>query len=210
MISFRRKHIDNFLERNNKYIKGDVLDVGGKKINRRGTFNPLTINYNSWKYLNTDPKTKPDFVANANDIPLSNNTINTIIFCETLEYIENPLEVFSEFQRILIPGCYILGTCPFLSPLHGDKEFDKYRYTKTSLLDLFKHNKFEVVSLKEMGSTSDVIFDLLRVQLSYHRNLKNIILLRILNLLKPIFLFLSGSENEYINTGYSFVLKKND
>ena len=59
-----------------------------------------------------------------------------------------------------------------------------------------------------MGSTSDVIFDLLRVQLSYHRNLKNIILLRILNLLKPIFLFLSGSENEYINTGYSFVLKK--
>ena len=99
MISFRRKHIDNFLERNNKYIKGDVLDVGGKKINRRGTFNPLTINYNSWKYLNTDPKTKPDFVANANDIPLSNNTINTIIFCETLEYIENPLEVFSEFQK---------------------------------------------------------------------------------------------------------------
>ena len=61
-----------------------------------------------------------------------------------------------------------------------------------------------------MGSTSDVVFDLLRVQLSYHRNLKNIILLRILNLLKPIFLFLSGNENEYINTGYSFVLKKND
>ena len=31
VISFRRKHIDNFLERNNKYIKGDVLDVGGKR-----------------------------------------------------------------------------------------------------------------------------------------------------------------------------------
>ena len=38
-ISQRRNHIDNFFFSNAKIFNGKILDLGGKKINKRGNTN---------------------------------------------------------------------------------------------------------------------------------------------------------------------------
>lgn len=213
MQSFRRMYLDKYLSKNTKYIKGNVLDIGGKKINRRGKFNSKQIKEVKWKYLNIDVSTKPDYVASVYDMPLDNEAIQTVIFCEVLEYLEDPHKALKEIKRILDINGYMIGSIPFLSPVHGDNEYDQLRYTKQGLLNLFKSNDFEIIHLYEMGSTSAVIFDLLRVNLGYSKKVIAKLLIRLLFVLKPLFLLFEIPENqnnEYINTGYFFVLKKID
>ena len=66
-------------------MKGRVLDVGGKKIDRRGTFIPPFDQVNSWEYLNSDEKTKPDYCCSAENIPLEDASVDTVIMTEVLE-----------------------------------------------------------------------------------------------------------------------------
>ena len=40
MISSRRQYIDFFFREKTKDLKGDLLDIGGKKKNKRGAFIP--------------------------------------------------------------------------------------------------------------------------------------------------------------------------
>ena len=45
MISQRRYYLDKYFEQNTNVLTGDVLDVGGKKDNKRGSFRPnLNLN----------------------------------------------------------------------------------------------------------------------------------------------------------------------
>ena len=56
MISLRRYYLDKYYQQNTNLLKGDVLDIGGKKNNKRGNFRP-NENLNM-HYLNNDLKTK--------------------------------------------------------------------------------------------------------------------------------------------------------
>jgi|TARA_B110000444_G_C18850992_1_gene605578 hypothetical protein len=213
MQSFRRKYLDKFLIKNTKYMHGNVLDVGGKKINRRGQFNPSRTKVVSWKYLNTDNSTQPDYIASVYDMPINNKAIQTVVFCEILEYLEEPDKALKEIRRILTVNGHIIGSIPFLSPVHGDKKYDQIRYTKQGLSNLFKSNEFEIIELYEMGSTSAVIFDILRVNFGYSKKVSAKLFIRLLFILRPLFLLfeiLNDQSNEHINTGYFFVLKKID
>ncbi len=53
MITFTRHYLDQFLMETNFF--GKVLDIGGKKENKRGKFVPPIEKVESWEYLNTDP-----------------------------------------------------------------------------------------------------------------------------------------------------------
>ena len=71
--------LDQCLEKYKLLMKGRVLDVGGNKTGRRGTFLPPLETVKSWEYLNSDEATKTDYCCSAEKIPLENESVNTVI-----------------------------------------------------------------------------------------------------------------------------------
>jgi len=195
-------------------MKGKVLDIGGKKKNRRGSFiNPVEC-VESWEYLNTDKTTGPDYCCSAEDIPLEDKSIDTVIMMELLEYLPSPKEVLDEIYRVLSDKGYVLISVPFLHPIHGDFWVDRARYTPVILSDMIEQSSFVIKKLEPMGSVGSVIYDILRVTFGYadeHKNRR--ILSRLLPKIRFFFLWLDSqmeSQQQYINTGYFLVLKKNN
>lgn len=210
MRSLRREYLDQLLNKYKKYIKKNVLDIGGKKIEKKGLFflEPSSINY--IKYLNPDKKTNPDYLCSAEKIPIKNNTFDTVILTEVLEYVDNVEKTMSEIVRITKKNSYIIVSVPFLVPVHGDFHLDKRRYTKENLRKIFLQNNLKITHFEYMGSVISVIFDLISITFGYSAKKKNFFLLRILNLTRFIFKFLDSffSYNaKFITTGYFFILK---
>lgn len=162
MQSYRRKYIDQWLVNDAAFhIKGKVLDIGGKKQNKRGSFNPNTIKTESWEYLNSDASTEPDLLADATAIPAENNTFDTILLCEVLEHIEYPEHALAEAFRVVKPqGCCII-TIPFLVPIHADP-LDFVRFTPVKLEHILQKQGFNIITISAMGGLFSVISDLLR------------------------------------------------
>ena len=193
-------------------MKGRVLDVGGKKVNQRGSFVPPLENVQSWEYLNSDVTTKPDYCCSAEEIPLENETIDTVIMTEVLEYLPDPIKVFGEIHKILSAKGHALISVPFLNPLHGDHWADRVRYTPVMLREIVEPIGFKIKSIEPMGSLGAVLFDILRVAFGYASEKKEkLIMKRVLYFFKPLFKWIDNhfsKQSKYINTGYFIILIK--
>jgi len=211
MRSYRRYLLDSFLKSNIKFIRGDVLDVGGNKKNKRGSFVPPIKRVSSWRYLNIDINTDPDIIASAEKIPLNDNSINTVLFTEVIEYIKSPDDALKEIRRILRKdGCLIL-TSPFLHPFHADFEHDRFRITESALRELLIENQFKIIKFNKMGGPGSVIYDILRISLGYAGKNNSKVLNFVLQKSFRFFAFIdkkTKKQSKYVNTGYSFIASK--
>ena len=193
-------------------MKGRVLDVGGKKIGRRGDFVPPLDQVESWKHLNTDEKSQPDYFCTAEDIPLKDASIDTVIMTEVLEYLPYPQKVFAEIYRVLADNGHAMVSVPLLNPIHGDNWADRVRYTPVMLKEMVEESGFTVKVLETMGSVGSVIYDILRAACGYADEPGTFrIWGRFLPRTRFFFSWLDGkmeSQGKYINTGYFLVLSK--
>tara|TARA_B100001964_G_C13950245_1_gene472978 strand:+ start:14 stop:655 length:642 start_codon:yes stop_codon:yes gene_type:complete len=210
--SLRRYFLDNCLKRNKDYFKDKVvLDAGGKKINKRGNFNPEKIESKKWVYFNIDTNTKPDIQGDINNNNFINGEFDVVLMIELLEYMQDPTTTLLEAKRILKKNGYIIFSVPFIHPLHGDRDFDYFRFSDSGIRLLVKKIDMKIVEVTTMGSTLSVIFDILRINFSYNKNIFYkffyFILLSISPFIKIIYQ-LFKLKNEYINTGYFVVVKK--
>lgn len=136
-----------------------VLDIGcGKKPYAK---------FFQCEYIGLDPsrKVNPDIVADAWNIPVSNNSFDGIILNQSLEHIEKTQETIQEASRVLKPGGFAIITVPQTMKNHSraiasvnapvanfDATFEPYwrvdywRFTKFGLIVLFK--EFEIVDLR--------------------------------------------------------------
>ncbi len=215
MITFRREYLDHMLNEHIGIMKGRVIDIGGKKKNKRGSFCPPIHKVISWEYVNTDPSTEPDHVASAMHLPFNDNIADTVVMTEILEYIENPGLALSEAFRILKPGGFAIVTTPFLNPVHGDWQFDRYRFTAIRLKELAKHAGFSSIQITEMGGLGAVMFDLLQTIFSRNIRSKKTLPVKIAEIMfkkcVPIFRLLDAKtieQRQFITTGYFLVLKR--
>ena len=126
ILTFRRHYLDSVLF--NANFKGSVLDIGGKKNNKRGNFRPPLDKVDSWKYLNNDASTNPDYCCSAEDIPIDSEQFDIVLIAEVLEHLENPSKVLQEAYRITKKSGKIIATMPFLYPIHADP-YDYQRWT---------------------------------------------------------------------------------
>ena len=212
MISFRRLYLDECLERYKPLMKGRVLDVGGKRVGKRGSFRPPMEAVQNWEYLNTDESTEPDYCCNAEAIPLSNETVDTIIMTELMEYLPEPKKVLSEIYRIAKNSCNIFISIPLLNPIHGDYWADCVRYTPVMLHEMAEETGFHIIKIEPMGSVGAVIYDILRVATSYGDESGG--LRRFSSLLlksRGLFRWIDKKterQKKYINTGYFLIMSK--
>lgn len=127
--SFRRYFVDRFFIENIHVFQpgSEILDIGGKKNNKRGFFN-IEDSDLKVKYLNIEMADEPDILAKAEEMPVKEGTFDGAILGEVIEHIYNPTIVLHEAFRILKKGGALLITTPFMFHVHGDP-YDFGRYT---------------------------------------------------------------------------------
>jgi SAM-dependent methyltransferase len=196
-ITFRRYYLDKVLSDINFY--GKVLDVGGKKDNKRGTFRPPLDKVKNWEYLNIDESTNPDYFCSADKIPVDDNTFDMIMLTEVIEHLENPIDVIHECYRVLKTDGKIIVTIPFLNALHADP-YDFQRWTDVKIENVFNKSGFKLININPMGGKAAVIYDLLNFSQT-PASLKSRIFRKMLQFSAPIFK-ISDKSNRFITTGY--------
>jgi len=202
-ITFRRYYLDKVLSDVNFY--GKVLDVGGKKENKRGTFRPPLDKVESWEYLNIDESTNPDYFCSADKIPVDDNRFDMIILAEVIEHLQNPEDVLKECNRVLNKEGTIVVSIPFLNALHADP-YDFQRWTDVKIENVFNKSGFKNISIKPMGGKAAVIYDLLYFSTT-PTGLKPRIFRKILQISSLIFKILD-KPNRFVTTGYFIEAKK--
>jgi ubiquinone/menaquinone biosynthesis C-methylase UbiE len=211
-ISFRRYYLDGALDDVRDSFKGFVLDVGGKKQNRRGSFQPPYSQVDKWVFLNNDGKSEPDILANLPEIPIEDNIVDVIICTEVLEYIYDYKKMLSECHRVLKKDGILILSIPFMHPLHSDFECDYYRFTETLIKNELT-GIFTIVHFQRLGSVFSVIYDLLRSYFVYQSKSSTptklaFSLLTYSNRIFKIFDKNFFKNNKYINTGFIVIGKK--
>ena len=212
-LTFRRYHLDYYLL--NETFSGDVLDIGGKKHNKRGSFIPPVRNVRNWKYLNVDNTTNPDFCCNADSIPVKDCSFDIVLMCEIIEHLEKPIDAIIEARRVLKDGGKLILSIPFLYAIHGDPD-DYQRWTPSKIKMEMDKNGFENINIFQMGGLFAVIYDLIHISLNQESknfgSLKNKIMRRtILPIILKIFFYLDKKyiyKSKSITTGYYINAKK--
>ncbi len=96
------------------------------------------------------PKSEIDIYCLATDIPLDDNTIDTVLCTEVMHDIAEPTMMLNEIHRILKPGGELILTTPFVTPI-VDGEYDHYRFTCYGLDYLLKKSGFEIINIQPVG-----------------------------------------------------------
>lgn len=147
-VTYRRLWLDSALEAFAREMRGVVVDVGGKRENKRGTFNPPEDRAKAWWYVNLDMNTKPNIYGDVQRIPLRGQSVDCILCTEVLEHLPRPERCVDEMHRLLRDGGLVLASVPFLYPVHADP-YDYQRFTEDGLRELFK--RFKAVEVHRMG-----------------------------------------------------------
>lgn len=208
MESIRRKYLNQNLKKLN--LKGKIIDIGGKKYNKRSD-PKLDLKFvNEILYLNTDKSTNPDIIANAEKIPCESEYFDNILLIEVLEHLENPKKVLKECYRILKKNGFLYMSIPFLYPIHADP-YDFQRWSPTKINLVLKKLNFTNIQIYNMGGMYAVINDLIRFKIvNLNEGIIKKILVRVYSVfILSFFLLLDKvfKKNKSITTGYFVVAK---
>ncbi len=209
MFSYKKVALKEIL----KHAKGKkLIDIGCGRMPYRKLLEPQTKSYIGVDHpkISTlyDPLMKPDILCDiTKKIPVKNNSFDTAIMLEVLEYLENPTKTFSEIRRILKPGGILIFTTPFLYSLH-DVPYDRNRFTDTQIKTFLTNEKFKIIKLKIHGKFLSFWFQSLNVFLlkrimdviKSRKNIFSLIYLALLVLLTPGIILVTNSM---------FILTKN-
>lgn len=132
-----------------KFAIGDLLDIGcGNKPYEHKFVGKIK------KYVGVDiiqsSDNKVDYLCPANNIPLQNDSFDTVISTQTIEHVEDHQGLVNEAYRLLkTEGLFILSG-PLYWPLH-EEPYDFFRFTKHGFQYILEKAGFEVLEIKSNG-----------------------------------------------------------
>ena len=153
-VTYRRLWHDASLDAFSDQMRGVVLDLGGKREKKRGSFQPPESQARAWWYLNLDFETHPNIFSDVTCVPLKEKSIDCIVCTEVLEHLPDPQACVDEMNRLLCDNGLVFVSVPFLYPVHADP-YDFQRFTEDGLRNLFK--KFKSVDVYRMGGYPGVL-----------------------------------------------------
>ncbi len=128
-------------------LTGELLDVGCGRQPYAGYFNHVTRS----RACDFDAsRGRVDFTCPADQIPLPDAELDSILCTEVLEHVPDPPKVWREFARVLRPGGKVLLATPMYWPGH-EEPYDFYRHTAFGLRRMAEEAGFEVVKLLPRG-----------------------------------------------------------
>lgn len=158
---FLRKGLLREIKKNKEFIKGTVLDFGcGSK--------PYKNLFKYEKYIGLDieksghdhKNEKIDVFYDGKTIPFKDEYFDSIFSSEVLEHVENLDEILKELFRVLKKDSYMLVTIPFVWDEH-EIPFDYTRFTSYGIINLFKKNNFQIVSISKSTNDIETIFQMI-------------------------------------------------
>ena len=124
-----------------------VLWIGGGP----GRENPRVIN------LNLEAFDSVDLVADATNLPLVDESVDTVTGNAIIEHLPNPMDLVAEMHRVLKPGGYCQLMVPFLFPFHAYPS-DYQRYSDRGVLEITRaFEKVDLAVLTGPASACNVI-----------------------------------------------------
>ena len=129
-----------------KYARGNLLDIGSGWA----PYEPFFKNVK--KYVKMDKfdylKLKPDIIGDALNIPVKNETFESVFSSQVLEHVPDPKKMVDEIHRVLKKNGICILTTHMAQVLHGEPH-DYFRFTEYGLKELFKN--FKHVEIKPNG-----------------------------------------------------------
>jgi SAM-dependent methyltransferase len=153
-VTYRRLWLDTLLNAFSHEMRGLIVDIGGKREKKRGSFQPPDKNVKAWWYINLDLVTRPDIYADVTFAPLKGYSVDCILCTEVLEHLKDPQACVDEIQRLLRNNGLVFASTPFFYPVHADP-YDFQRFTEDGLRHLFR--KFKSVEVFRMGGYFGVL-----------------------------------------------------
>lgn len=148
-----RKRIADAIAAHAGLARGVLLDVGCGVKPYEKLFAPFVERHIGIEY---SPESgydgnRADIAGSASEIPLGDESVDTILCTEVLEHVPDPEKVIGEFARILKPGGVVITTAPFFFPIHDS--FDFFRYTDTGLAGIMKRHGIEIEKVEPLSGT---------------------------------------------------------
>jgi SAM-dependent methyltransferase len=133
-----------------KKTPGNVLFIGASWKSRYKKLIP----HKKFQTLDIDTFYEPDIKGDVHNMPINDNTFDTVIITMVLEHCRNPRRAMDEVYRILRPDGICIASVPFLYRIHS--KHDYFRFTKEGLEELFKN--FKLAEIKPFGNRLHAIW----------------------------------------------------
>ena len=145
------RHKHRFLLQAGQKLEGRVLDIGCSDRSTRHYLD-RNVDYIGLDYFTADTlyHSRPDLYGNAETLPFTNESINTVLLLDVLEHVQRPGLCIAEIHRVLRTGGSLVLNIPFIYPLH-DEPHDYQRWTKYGIRSLLTEMGFDIQSEKSYG-----------------------------------------------------------
>ena len=161
MLTTRRFYIDKFLFKYDYMLKGNIIDLGGTKVNSRGNYKFPSSLKKSIKFLNNNASTEPDYLFSIEEKLDLKEKFDVIIMNEVIEYVDNLDKVLGNISSLSQKNTILILTWPWMNTFHGDKEFDLKRYSEIYIKKKLIEIGFNCVYVENNGGFFSVVWDFL-------------------------------------------------
>jgi SAM-dependent methyltransferase len=151
-----------------QYATGRLIDLGCGKVPLFEAYKKYVTDNICVDWKNTAHKNEYlDFECDlTKKMPFQDNEFNTLILSDVLEHIPQPEKLWHEMHRIMTPKGKIILNVPFCYALH-EEPHDYYRYTEHALRRFAEQSNFDILLLKPIGGTPEILADILAKHLQF-------------------------------------------
>lgn len=137
------------------YGKGRMLDIGCGNKPYNIFFREYITEHIGCDIVQSSEKSV-DVVCEATNIPLPDNSFDTILCTQVIEHVADHNKLIAEAYRLLKPGGNLILTGPMYWPLH-EEPYDFFRFTKHGFQFIFEKSGFKVLEIRENGGKWSVL-----------------------------------------------------
>ena len=217
-IYISRIEVRNFIQKNITQFSGSILDLGcGNKPYEK--LLKSAPNFKSYVGMDLEQSeiynaVTKDLTWDGNNIPLHNFAIETVLATELLEHCYDTENILNEIFRVLTNDGKLIGTVPFIWPLH-EVPNDFYRFTPFALKRKLQEAGFSNIEIFALGGHNKSLGVSLAIWLQNSKSgrlkkrvLRFFILPIIKNLIKNDHEIFDVYKNNNSFVGLGFIAKK--
>lgn len=150
-------------------LHGTVVDLGSGNmpyktlvVSQPRVEQYLAVDWSQLSYYDT----VPDIYWDGKTLPMESNSVDCVLMTEVLEHLSQPSAVLKEVHRVLKPAGLLMGTTPFVWPLH-EVPNDRQRFTPLGVADLLAQADFVLTEVTGSGGWRTALAQFLSVYVSF-------------------------------------------
>ncbi len=132
-----------------KYAKGKLMDIGCGNKPYSNWLEPFIKEHIGCDIIQSSGN-KVDIICEATNIPLENDSFDSVFSTQTIEHIGDYQLMVNEAYRLLKNGGYFIVSGPMYWPLH-EEPYDFFRFTKHGFAHSLEKAGFTVVEINPNG-----------------------------------------------------------